>query len=404
MQREASRAFYEAASLSGIIETWSTTMKLSYVTTYDASEERHWSGSGFFISRALQSQGFDLDLIQTPPPGAREKLRARAKRLINLPTGGRYLTRRNIPVAREYARYIQTRLAASKPDVVFSPGSIAISLLDCSQPIIFWTDATFAGMLGYYPEYLRLAPQSIREGNILEQEALDRCRFAIYASSWAARTALDHYRVDAAKIQVIPFGANLERVLSEQEVRDIIATRTREVCNLLFISVSWQRKGGHKVLQIAEELRTHGVPVQLSIVGEDPPIDVPSYAHAFGMLPKSSPQAVKKMEALYKSAHYLLLPSRAEAFGLVPAEANAFGVPALTSNTGGLADVVRSGANGQTFEPEASPAQYAEFIREYWEDRAAYNALALSSFREYRQRLNWEVAGQRVSSLIASCL
>ena len=69
------------------------------------------------------------------------------------------------------------------------------------------------------------------------------------------------------------------------------------------------------------------------------------------------------------------------------------GVPSLARLIQGVGDAVREGRNGHVFAPDASPDEYVSKVRELMGDRAAYERLALSSFREHRQHLNWQVAG-----------
>jgi hypothetical protein len=35
-------------------------MKIAYVTTYDASDVRNWSGLGYFIAKALEQQSIEI--------------------------------------------------------------------------------------------------------------------------------------------------------------------------------------------------------------------------------------------------------------------------------------------------------------------------------------------------------
>jgi len=114
---------------------------------------------------------------------------------------------------------------------------------------------------------------------------------------------------------------------------------------------------------------------------------------------------------LLRSAHFLLLPSRAECYGVVLAEACAFGVPVLASETGGIGTVVKDGVNGKTFPTTQDPAvldraeeakQYADFIENTLNDD--YSTLALSAFEEYVGRLNWSRSAQRVTEILRDVL
>ena len=99
-------------------------------------------------------------------------------------------------------------------------------------------------------------------------------------------------------------------------------------------------------------------------------------------------------------SHFLILPSRAECFGVVFAEASSFGLPSVATNTGGVSTAIRDGRNGQTFPLSASPAEYCNYIERLFLSKQAYRDLALSSFQEYSARLNWAAAGRQVCELV----
>jgi hypothetical protein len=130
------------------------------------------------------------------------------ERVYNSLLSRNYLYDREPYVVNAYARQVEEVLPRLSPDVLFSPGTIPILRVKTEKPVVFWVDATFAGLLDFYPTYSNLCRETIASGHRLEQEALDRCRLAIYSSEWAARTALENYRVDPAKVRVVPFGAN----------------------------------------------------------------------------------------------------------------------------------------------------------------------------------------------------
>ena len=99
-------------------------------------------------------------------------------------------------------------------------------------------------------------------------------------------------------------------------------------------------------------------------------------------------------------AHFLILPSRAECAAVVFAEASSFGLPSLGTKVGGIPTVIRDGKNGQTFSLYDNPEAYCDYIQALMSSRQKYNELALSSFREYSERLNWVVAGKKVYELV----
>jgi glycosyltransferase involved in cell wall biosynthesis len=299
-----------------------------------------------------------------------------------------------------YANQVEKRLASINCDVVFSPGTIPIAYLRTEKPIVFWTDATFAGTLDFYPSLFELCSETIRDGNRMEQLALSKCRLAIYASEWAANTAIRNYDVDPAKIKIVPFGANIDCNRDIGQIQRIIFGKTFEICKLLFIGVDWFRKGGDISIKVAELLNKRGIETELHIVGCTPPRDVPSFVKLYGFISKRTEEGQDLLDKLFKESHFLILPSRAECYGLVFAEASSFGLPSLATDVGGIPTAIQNGKNGQLFSLDDGPDKYCEYIYNSISSREEYEQLALSSFEEYTQRLNWTSAGKKVNDLI----
>ena len=366
-----------------------TRISMAFVTTYDATDVGQWSGTPYHMAHAFQSAGVRLHFIGPLSETRRSVNHGRrcAYRLL----GRHYLPQREPAVARGYARQVAAALESLEADVVFSPGTIPVAQLDCRQPIVIWTDATFAGMAEYYGPYSRLARRSLRQGHSLERAALSRCALAVYSSQWAADSAVENYQVDRRRVVVVPFGSNLEPGFAGEQVEAVVSGRPRDRCRLLLVGVDWQRKGADIAVQAAVELNRAGLPTTLTVVGCRPPREavLPACVDVLGFISKATAAGRSQLERLFAAAHFFILPTRAEAFGNVLAEASAFALPSLATRTGGLATTIEDGVNGFLFDPAAGPEAYGAAVLELFADAAAYRALALSSFSAYERRLNW---------------
>lgn len=375
------------------------------MTTYDAMDIGTWSGSGYYIAQSLKNQSISLEYIG--PLREKYSLLFKGKqysynRLLNK----RYLRDREPLILKDYAHQVSRRLSGINIDIVFSPGTIPIAYLECDQPIVFWTDATFAGMINFYPNWSNLCKDTIKNGNAMERSALNRCRLAIYSSEWAAQTAVDYYKIDRSKVKVVPYGANIECNRSFDDIRKIVNARPSNKCKLLFLGVDWLRKGGDIALEIAKELNESGLETELTIVGCQPTIDepMPNFIRSLGFISKSKERGLNKIISLLAESHFLILPSRAEAFGIVFCEANSFGVPCLSTNVGGIPTVIKDGLNGKTFSKDANITEYCTYISNLFSNYSQYKNLALSSFNEYQFRLNWSATGQTVKKLLVELI
>lgn len=371
-------------------------MKLAYVTTHDPEDINSWSGLVTNIRDALRMTSIDIKVIgnlKEQAPRYQKIKKEFYQRFYNC----KYRYDRHPVVLKGFTREIQERIKDSEIDIIFSPGSIPVSMLKTEIPIVFWTDATFAGMLGFYQGFSTFCKETIRNGNKQEQAALNNCSLAIYASDWAAKTALKYYDVDPDKVKVVPFGANMQCDRNEEDIVVLLNKKINfEPLKLLFIGKDWKRKGGDKALRVAELLNQKGIRTELDIVGCSPGIELPDFVNSHGFISKQTAEGRALLDQLFSQAHFFILPSEAEAFGVVFAEASSFGLPSLATDVGGIPTVIRDGINGKTFPVEASALDYYSYISGVIMDSDSYKGLALSSFREYQERLNWKKSGEKI--------
>jgi glycosyltransferase involved in cell wall biosynthesis len=374
-------------------------MKIAFVTPYDVTDITKWSGSPYYIVKALKESGFEIEVVGnlwTPW----DVFFKGKKLLLSIILSKSYLRDREPIALKSYAKKIERALTSINPDVIFSPGTKPIAYLQTGIPIVFWTDATFAGMVNFYSDFTSLCDETISKGNQIEQAALSNCRLAIYASNWAASTAIANYEVNPNKIKVVPFGANHDLSYRLSDIQEWAISKGTDVCKLLFVGSDWERKGGKDALSVAEVLNSRGLKTELHIVGCKPPIRVPHYVRIHGFLSKMNDEERNLLDQLFKTAHFLLVPSRAECYGVVFAEASSYGLPSLSTNVGGISTAIADDLNGRTFYLENFVQECSNYILEIMSSKEKYDNLSTLSFIEYNKRLNWRSAGESVAKLI----
>ena len=127
-------------------------------------------------------------------------------------------------------------------------------------PIVYASDVTYALLNNYYPEFTNLFARSVRNGNLIEEHAIRRSEAVLFSSDWAARSAIDDYGADPSKVHVLPFGANLDQVPGRSVVLEHEQSGT---CKLLFLAVSWERKGGEIARETLVDLIRLGIDAKL---------------------------------------------------------------------------------------------------------------------------------------------
>ena len=383
-------------------------MKIAYITYYPARTVTYdgWSGTSFNIAQALQAQGLSLDYVHFAP-GRRTPLDKIVHRLYHRPKKNSAVTYFQKPFIQRSARYVEKKIQAVDPDVIFIPGylpsHLLASLLRVSQPIVIWSDATCYLLHKYLPAYRDLSTDALETWFSAEKRAYDRGRFLLFSTGWAAQSAIQDHYIDPAKVRVIPFGANLPSQQPPAEVHELIWSRTAtSPCRLIFIGRNWFWKGGDIALAVVKRLNQLGLDTELTILGSTPPADEPSpdYVKVIGLVDKGTPDGLSLMNSLLGASHFLLHPTRVDSSPIVFCEANSYGVPCLARRTGGVPWVVKDGINGMTFADDGIVEALCDYIVELIKAPARYQELASASYREYQTSLNWEVAGIRVRALL----
>ena len=384
-------------------------MKLAYVTTYDSTKltgSDEWSGTGYYIARALSWQSIELNYVgplqDLPCLKATRKLKRHYYQFLHQK---RYEKNSDRQTLKNYARQVKQKLT-DRDSVVFSATVDPIAYLECDRPIAFWADATFAGIADFYPQYSNLHPDVVEDWHRMERSALERCQLAIYSSDWAAKSAIEYYHADPDKVKVVPFGANISSELNFAQVKDAIEARPANVCKLLFIGVEWLRKGGDVAYAVAKQLNKSGLETELTVVGCQPEIEeaIPEYVKPLGFIKKSTPEGKERLNQLILESHFLILPSIADCTPMVFPEANSLGVPCLSTKVGGIPSVIHDDENGKLFAPDADVSEYCNYIKDLFSNYPRYKELAYASFNAYQSRLNWRSAGKKVEQLLSEII
>ena len=227
-------------------------------------------------------------------------------------------------------------------------------------------------MFDYYPRFRNLTRGARREADELERAAISRSELLIYPTNWAARSAIEDYGADPAKVHVLAYGANMTTAPTREAA---IAPRQNSPCKLIFVGVDWSVKGGAIALDAYRRLRGAGVEAELTIVGCVPPdpIEDPGVS-VIPFLDKNDPEQQRRLSELYLGADFLILPTRCECYGIVFCEASAHGLPSITTATGGVPDVVRDGTNGYALAASAGGEEFRGNSRPTRRSRPSYPA------------------------------
>jgi glycosyltransferase involved in cell wall biosynthesis len=377
-------------------------MRIAFVANgyLDPEKPNSWSGLPHFMRGSLEGAGVEVETFMLREPLAIGTLfRYAYWKLIRRK---RFIRACEEILHRSYARQIERSLRSVQVDAVFCPSSWPVAYCNADVPMIFWTDACFGGMLNFYKSFSDLAPPSVAHGHAAERAALRRCARAIYSSAWAAATARESYFADESKVRIVPFGGNVEGSPPLSEVRAFVAQRDLRQCNLLLIGVDWERKGAEIAVEAVKALNERGHTSRLTIIGCTAPQSqvLPPYVEVIPFVDKATPEGSRRFNEICSRSHFLVMPSRAEAFGLAIIEGNYFGLPCLATDIGGIPSIVVNGVNGRLFDLKARGSSYADYILELLRDPPRYQSLAVGAAQYADKQFSWKTSGARVAAII----
>lgn len=373
-------------------------INIAFLTCDDPNDKRSWSGSIYYMSKALQEHCGDL--IHLGPMNTNlEIITGLFDRISYLTTGKIYDQYSSVILAKRFSKIVSKKLEGKSIDLIFAPAaSREIAFLDTEIPIVHVSDTTFALINDYYPDASKLLDLSIKEGNIIEEAAIKKANLALYPSKWASNSAIKDYNADKSKVKVLPFGANIDDIPDEGT---IMKKKKSDKCILLFLGVDWERKGGPIAFETLLELEKLGINAELIICGCIPPDE---YSHKrmeiIPFLDKNDSNQRQELNKLLLKSDFLLLPTRSEAYGIVFCEANSFGLPVITTKTGGVPGVIDEGKNGFMLPMDATGFDYAKIIAQIYLNDELYYNLVRTSRETFEEKLNWDVWAKNVRNLI----
>lgn len=381
-------------------------LRIGFVHRFDPYNIRSWSGIFFFMCQALEAHvgeivylgpdnSFGTRLIER----GMWRVNALSKKLANR----ELVTDKNRLLSRRLGRIFEQRIKERQCDVLFAPIAAAeIAFLETDLPIVYCSDISWTQILDYYPGTSGIPKAAREEGFYIESRAVRRATACTFPSDWAAESFCKDFGSAPESTFTISFGANI----SDPPTRSVATSRSvGRPINLLLLGVDWMRKGGPIAFECLTSLLDRNVDATLTLCGCVPPagFEHPRF-HVIPFLNKHDPKQQEVMTQLLLDSHFLLFPTRAEAFGVVTCEASAYGLPTIAADTGGVSGALRNGVNGFLMPYEARGDAYADKIMEIVAVPEQYHALVVSTRDEFERKLNWDAWGRSMRSVFDQAL
>ena len=363
---------------------------LLLVTLEDPYNPRSWSGTAYNMRVALEAKIERVSVLaKLKPKRTPIDVVLRAALRGSPPRYPLFLTK---AAQLQFAKETEAAIREHRPDAILSISSHCLLYLpDPGVPVFMVSDAPWLTWKETYRAF-ESTPLLGKRFARLEAAAARKCTGLIFSSKWATDEAQRLYGVPADKLLVQPMGANWFPKENSAELSSIIESRPADTLNLLFVGKDWVRKGGPLTLEITRGLRNAGLTrLRLHIVGCNPqiPADLQGIVEVQGLLKASDPADGEKLKRMFLESHFLVVPTRAECFGVVFAEAHAFGLPSVSRAIHAVPSIIQDGVTG-ILQPENDPASsYVARILALAKDRPGYLRMAHAARERYESALNW---------------
>ena len=377
-------------------------IKIAFLTSLDARDKKSWSCTYYSMAEALQKYCGEIYYIG-PIKSRMESILSFFEKLLRFLFKKNFKYLHSIMLSKSYAKLFTRKLSNQHYDIIFAPSvSTEIAFLDTKIPIIYFSDTTFKLMINFYKSYSNLFKRSIRNGNLIEFSAINKASLIIYPTKWPVQSAVNDYNGDINKIHTIQLGTNVKKIPSI----DIILKRNlNDPCILFFLGVNWDRKGGTIAFNTLLKLEELGIHSKLIVCGCVPPSNLKhKWMTVIPYLDRNHEIQNNKLYNLYLTSHFIFLPTRAETMGMVFCEALAFGLPSITTDVGGVKEVVIEKKTGFTLPHSADSVDYAEIITKTWQDKTLYIEMVKNCYKYYNTNFSWELWANKLNTLIKSIL
>lgn len=369
-------------------------VRVAFLSLDDSAQPNLLSGAFYFMRQAFLQIGCDvIDIFPVRPP---TKVRWFVKKVVQRLTGKFYHWDREPAFLEDVGRIAGERIKAAEPDFVIAVQSQACAYLKVDAPVVLTHDQTFLELQSYFPYEPRPRTEEyVRQAVEQEGASFKNADLIAYPSKRSIETIADCYGVPSDKLIMVPWGGNVPHPPASDAVNKMIKSRQHGPIHLTAIGVHWQRKGADVILETFRALRRRGTDCRLTMIGMTLPArrcEAEGSDENLQVLPfldKSDPAQVRSFENILAKTHFLIAPSRVEAFGHIFSEAAAFGVPTIASDVGGIPTSIEDGVNGRLLPLDATGEDYASVVEQCHANQVAYGAMAHASRNRFERDLNW---------------
>ncbi|MEW2359851.1 glycosyltransferase family 4 protein [Spirillospora sp. NPDC029432] len=231
-----------------------------------------------------------------------------------------------------------------------------------------------------------------------ERATLRAAGAVVATSEWAARRLVDHHGLDADRVHVAapgcdPAGAAAPgdgtRLLCVASVtprkgHDVLVQALGELADLPWTCecVGPLRRDLAHVAQVRKLIERHGLDERITLAG---------------------PRRGARLDAAYAGADLLVLPSRAETYGMVVTEALARGIPVLAADCGGVPEALGRAPGGRVpglLVPPGDVTALAAALRRWLTDPGLRSGLRAAALARRGTLRGWDDTARDLAAVL----
>jgi glycosyltransferase involved in cell wall biosynthesis len=379
------------------------TYKIAYITETSPDDKHAWSGTAHYVYASLKKQGHLVYALGPKKPGFIGFICKIVNQFSLAITKKRFDYRHSTIYSKAFGRLFSKELQKINYDVIVVCGGTEYgAYLDTNKPLFIIVDRTIQGAINYHSILSNLLDFSKRQSIATDKKAMLRSSKTFFSSEWAAIHAKTFYKLPEAKIKVLPFGANLDKLPNRETA---LKPKDTSVWKLLLIGTSWENKGVNIAINALQYLLQNNIKAHLTIVGCTAPDELKNeHITIIPFVDKNSENGIEELWQLFLSHHFFILPTRFDCTPIVFCEASAFGLPIISSDTGGVRGHVEEGINGFVIPFEDQGKQYAEKIISIIATEESYLNLCLTTRNYFEKELNWEIWAKKFTDEITKSI
>jgi glycosyltransferase involved in cell wall biosynthesis len=297
-------------------------------------------------------------------------------------------------VVRELSGALDDVLAAVPDD----EATLVDGLLACRAPDVIAAHAGRLRMvvLVHLPlaDETGLSPPDAAALDALERRTLQSVRAVVATSTWTARRLIAHHGLPPERVHVAAPGVDPAPLTAPSD----------DGSRLLCVAAITPRKGHDQLLAALATLGD----LRWTCVCVGALDRAPSFVAALPALPPVrfvGPQTGAELAASFAAADLLVLPSRAEPFGMVVTEALACGIPVLATAVDGLPEALAQAPDGSVpglLVPPEDPGALARALREWLTSPPLRNRLRGSAQARRGALPGWSTTSLQLAEVLAN--